>query len=97
MDRSLNTKYISQRSQKFQNVQTNWNGTEQYSEAFDPDDPTLMDRYPTYDTDTDLGDGPSTPTHNDRYVSSYMPDENRQSTSLYESNLFAIPTEGSRT
>ena len=25
-------------------------------EAFDPDDPTLMDCYPTYDTNTDLGD-----------------------------------------
>jgi hypothetical protein len=31
-------------------------GTESYSEAFDPDDSTLMGRYPTYDIDTDLGD-----------------------------------------
>ena len=29
-------------------------------EAFDPDDPTLMDCYPTYDTNTDLGDRPPT-------------------------------------
>ena len=29
--------------------------------GFDPDDSTLMDRYPTYVTDTDLGDQPSTP------------------------------------
>jgi len=27
--------------------------TEQYTAAFDPDDPTLMGRYPTYKTDTD--------------------------------------------
>jgi hypothetical protein len=33
-----------------------------YSEAFDPDDPTLMDHYPTYDTNTDLGDRPPTLT-----------------------------------
>jgi len=37
-------------------------GTEFYSEAFDPDDPTLIDRYPRYDTDTHLGDRPPTPT-----------------------------------
>ena len=33
-------------------------GTESYSEAFNP---TLMDRYPRYDTDTHLGDIPPTP------------------------------------
>ena len=37
-------------------------GTESYSEAFDTDDPTLSYRYPTYDTDTHLGDRPPTPT-----------------------------------
>jgi hypothetical protein len=31
-------------------------GTESYSEVFDTDDPTLSYRYPTYDTDTHLGD-----------------------------------------
>ena len=37
-------------------------GSVSYSEAFDPDDPTLIDRYPEYDTDKHLGDRPSTPT-----------------------------------
>jgi hypothetical protein len=32
-----------------------------YSEAFDPDDTTLMDRYPRYDIDKLLGDRPPTP------------------------------------
>ena len=32
------------------------------SEAFDPDDPPRMDRYPEYDTDKHLGDRPPTPT-----------------------------------
>ena len=36
-------------------------GTVSYSEAFDPDDPTLMDRYPRYDMDKHLGDRPLTP------------------------------------
>ena len=31
-------------------------GTESYSEAFNPEDPLLVDRYPAYDTDTYLGD-----------------------------------------
>ena len=38
------------------------NGTESYSVDFDPDDPTLPYSYPTYDTDTYLGDRPPTPT-----------------------------------
>ena len=36
-------------------------GTESYSEIYYPDDPTLMDCYPRYDTDIHLGDRPSTP------------------------------------
>jgi hypothetical protein len=36
--------------------------TEQYTEAFDADDPTQVDRYPTYQIDTDLGELPPTPT-----------------------------------
>ena len=31
---------------------------ESYSEAFDPDDPTLPYRYTTYDTDTNLDEWP---------------------------------------
>ena len=40
-----------------------------YSEAFDPDDPTLIDRHPEYDTDKHHGDKPPTPTQQreDRY------------------------------
>ena len=41
-------------------------GTESYTEAFDPDDPTLIDCYPTYDTDTNLGVRPPTPTQQRR-------------------------------
>ena len=37
-------------------------GTESYSDVLDPDDPTPMNRYPKYDTYTDLGDRPPTPT-----------------------------------
>jgi len=33
-----------------------------YLEAFDLDDPTLIDRHPDYDTDEHLGDRPPTPT-----------------------------------
>jgi hypothetical protein len=33
-----------------------------FSESFDPDDPSLTDRHPDYNTDTDLGDRPPTPT-----------------------------------
>lgn len=29
--------------------------------GFDPDDPTLMDRYPTYIKNIDIGDRPPTP------------------------------------
>jgi hypothetical protein len=33
-----------------------------FSESFDPDDPTLIDRFPDYTTETDLGERPPTPT-----------------------------------
>jgi hypothetical protein len=33
-----------------------------FSESFDPDNPALIDRYPDYTTETDLGDRPPTPT-----------------------------------
>ena len=35
-------------------------GTVSYSEALNPDDPTLMDRYPRYDMYKHLGDRPTT-------------------------------------
>ena len=37
-------------------------GSVSYSEAFDPDDPTLIDRQLEYDADKHLGDRPPTPT-----------------------------------
>jgi hypothetical protein len=37
-------------------------GSVSFSESFDPDDPTLIDRYPDYTTETDLGERPPTPT-----------------------------------
>jgi hypothetical protein len=36
-------------------------GSVSFSEAFDPDDPSLIDRHPEYDTDTHLGDRPPAP------------------------------------
>jgi hypothetical protein len=33
-----------------------------FSESFDPHDPALIDRYPDYTTEIDLGDRPPTPT-----------------------------------
>jgi hypothetical protein len=33
-----------------------------FSESFDPDDPTLIDRFSDYTTETDLGERPPTPT-----------------------------------
>jgi hypothetical protein len=33
-----------------------------FSESFDPDDPTLIDRFPDYTIETDLGERPPTPT-----------------------------------
>jgi hypothetical protein len=32
------------------------------SESFDPDDPALIDRFPDYPSETDIGDIPPTPT-----------------------------------
>ena len=38
------------------------NGSVSFSESFDPDDPTLIDGFPDYTTETDLGERPPTPT-----------------------------------
>ena len=37
-------------------------GSVSFSESFDPDDPTLIDRFPDYTTETDPGERPPTPT-----------------------------------
>jgi hypothetical protein len=38
-------------------------GSVSFSESFDADDSALIDRYPDYTTEADLGDRPPTPTH----------------------------------
>jgi hypothetical protein len=37
-------------------------GSVSFSASFDPDDPTLLDRYPDYTSETDPGERPPTPT-----------------------------------
>jgi hypothetical protein len=37
-------------------------GSMSFSASFDPDDPTLIDRYPNYTSETDPGERPPTPT-----------------------------------
>jgi hypothetical protein len=61
-----------------------------YSVAFDPDDPTLIDRHPDYDTDEHLDDRPPTPTQ--QREKRYM-----IKTSRKKSNPSAIPDYVSRT
>jgi hypothetical protein len=59
-------------------------GSVSFSESFDPDDPSLIDRHPDYNTDTHLGDRPPTPTQ--------QRDERcKLKTSRKKSNLSAIP------
>ena len=61
-----------------------------FSESFDPDDPALIDRYPDYTTETDLGDRPPTPTQQ-RDLNS------KQKARKKKTNLSAIPDKVSRT
>ena len=59
-------------------------GSVSFSESFDPDDPALIDRYPDYTTETDLGDRPPTPTQ--------QRDENSKRKACNKrKNLSAIP------
>ena len=59
-------------------------GSVSFSEAFDPDDPSLIDRHTEYNTDTHLGDRPPTPTQ--------QRDERcKLKTSRKKSNLSVIP------
>ena len=63
--------------------QTNFSdGSTSLSEPFDPDDPALIDRFPEYTTETDIGDRPPTPT---RDISS------RQRPSKKKKYMSAIP------
>jgi len=63
-------------------------GSMSLSESFDPDDPALIDRFPDYTPETDIGDRPPTPT---REISS------RQRHSKKKKYLSAIPEQGRRT
>ena len=61
-----------------------------FSESFDPDDPALLDRYPDYTTETDLGDRPSTLTQ--------QGDENsKRKACKKKTNLSAISNKVGRT
>jgi len=59
-------------------------GSVSFSESFDPDDPSLIDRHPDYNADTDLGDRLPTPTQ--------QRDERcKRNASRMKRNLSAIP------
>jgi hypothetical protein len=59
-------------------------GSVSFSESFDPDDPALIDRYPDYTIETDLGVRPPTPTQ--------QRDENsKRKACKKKKNLSAIP------
>jgi hypothetical protein len=65
-------------------------GSVSFSESFDPEDPALIDRYPDYTAETDLGDRPSTPTQQ-RDVNG------KRKASKKKTNLSAIPDKVSPT
>lgn len=56
--------------------------TEQYTEAFDADDPIQVDRYPAYYIDTDHGELPLKPTYNTNSIIKEKRQENWRSISL---------------
>ena len=58
------------------------------SKPFDPDDPALIDRFPGYTTETDIGDRPPTPTRDIIC---------RQRPSKKKKYMSAIPEQGRRT
>jgi hypothetical protein len=65
-------------------------GSVSFSESFDPDNPALIDRYPDYTAETDLGDRPPIPTKQ-RDANS------KRKASKKKTNLSAIPDMVSRT
>ena len=67
-------------------------GTVSYSEAFDPDDPTMMDRYPRYDMDKHLDDRTPTPIQQ-REVRYKLKVSRKTDKTSIKSNLSAIPDE----
>ena len=66
-------------------------GTESYSEAFNP---TLMDHYPRYDTDTNPGDIPPTPIQQREVRFILKASRKKTKHSAVKSNMSAIPAEG---
>ena len=68
-------------------------GTVSYSEAFDPDDPTLMDYYPRYGMEKHLGDRPPTPIQQ-REVPYKLKAGRKTEHTSNKSNLSVIPDEG---
>jgi hypothetical protein len=68
-------------------------GTVSYSETFDPDDPTLMDRLQSYDMVKPLGDRPPTPIKQ-RKVRYKLKASRKTDKASIKSNLSAIPDEG---
>jgi hypothetical protein len=61
-----------------------------FSESFDPDDPALIDRFPDYTTETDLGERPPTPTQQ-------WDKNSKRKACKKKKNLSAIPDKVSRT
>ena len=66
-------------------------GTESYSEAFNP---TLMDRYPRYDTDTNPCDIPPTPIQQREVRFTLKASRKKTEHTAVKSNMSAIPAEG---
>jgi len=73
---------------KLANLTKFTDGSMSLSESFDPDDPALIDRFPDYSPETNIGDRPPTPTQE---ISS------RQRPSKKKKYLSAIPEQGRRT
>ena len=65
-------------------------GTESYSEAFNP---TLMDRYPRYDNDTNRGDIPPTSIQQREVRFTLKASRKKTEHTAVKSNMSAIPFE----
>ena len=69
------------------------NRTKAYSETFNTEDPTIVDRNPPYDSDTEwtLATDHERRSNNLRSISWEKIEENRQSNSLQECHQSAMP------
>jgi hypothetical protein len=52
-----------QKRERSTETRCTYNGSLPKPTKFDPDDPALVDRFPEYTPDIDIGDRPPTPTH----------------------------------